>query len=482
MRKHVSLFMLIVLLLGTGSLLAISPDRGSATGAVAAFKDPATPTPIAATATPTPIIGDDIVCVDRSKVNEPPAPQGILDRLGYDEVPDPQEMEGFRREFLDLVDELDTLAANAPLPPEQLSHVKSSLEEARQGIRELTVEQLYMMQSSFEASGVDLQAAKAGVEYTKLRVLALGKESGEKDQPPTRTGPTSEGSGEKGTGAGPSLSSLSSFVRIPTPTPVSTPIAPAITHQNQEQTNDEVGDLFPPDWPTDIGCPEGGYPTEVMFGFMITLDALNVGSIILEAMCTEKTIVMGLDVQDPIQCLIKSILDYVILAVQEVNDGFDLCNGMVDSATIQALYGDTKITHADLAGHDANLHTRFNTTDKFLFNFRNLNLRLNIEANLASPDDEPHALLALPRDVCISTELETLQKTEPYAPEVIAGCGLLELVRDTVEKAIEMTLVAGESVHDAQAEFAMGVAHYNNREWKLAYTRFRNAYRDALRP
>lgn len=89
--------MVIVLLLGTGSFLAISPDRGSATGAMAAIKDPATPTPItAATATPTPIIGDDIVCVDKSKVNEPPVPQGILDRLGYDEVPDPQEMEGFR--------------------------------------------------------------------------------------------------------------------------------------------------------------------------------------------------------------------------------------------------------------------------------------------------------------------------------------------------------------------------------------------------
>jgi len=155
---------------------------------------------------------------------------------------------------------------------------------------------------------------------------------------------------------------------------------------------------------------------------------------------------------------------------------------MVDSATIQALYEDTKIVHADLAMHDGNLHTRFNWTDKFLFNFRNLNLRLNIEANLASPDDEPHALLALPRHVCISTELETLQATDPYAPEVIAGCGLLELVRDTVEKAIEMTLVAGESVHDAQAEFDAAVVHYNNGEWKLAYTRFRNAYRDALRP
>jgi hypothetical protein len=459
MRTRRFLFMLtvIALVLATVIPMSGSADRGL---------PKETPIPIMATQTPTPVVAT------------PTPVSGILERLGYNEVPDSQEMEGFRREFLDVVDELDTLAANVPLSPGQLSHVKSSLEEARKGIRELTAEQLYMMQSSFEASDVDIQAVKAGVEYTKLRVLALAKESGEKDQFPTTSSPTSEGSGEKGQGSGPSLSS---FTSIPTPTPVCTPTPPAIPHKNHEQTNAAAGDLFPPNWPTDIGCPKGGYPTEVMFGFMIALDALNVGSIILEAMCTEKTIVVGLNVQDPIQCVIKSVLDYVILAVQTVNDGFDLCNGMVDSATIQALYEDTKIVHADLAMHDGNLHTRFNWTDKFLFNFRNLNLRLNIEANLASPDDEPHALLALPRSVCISTELETLQATDPYAPEVIAGCGLLELVRDTVRAAIDMTITAGESVHDAEAEYAAAVVHYNNGEWKLAYTRFRNAYRDALR-
>ena len=471
MRDRHSLFTLIAIML----VLAMVIPRSTA-----AYPGPAkeTPIPIGATATPIPI-GATATPTPIWTVTPNPMPQGILDRLGYDDVPDPQEMKGFRREFLDLVDELDVLVANVPLSPGQLSQAQSSLEEARKGIRESTAEQLYMMQSSFEASDVDIQVVKAGVEYTKLRVLALAKESGEKDQSPATTSPTPEGTGERGQGPGPSLSS---FVSIPTPTPVCTPTPPAIPHQNHEQTNAAAGDLFPPNWPTDIGCPKGGYPTEVMFGFMIALDALNVGGLILEAMCTEKTIVVGLNVQDPIQCAIKSVLDFIILAAQEVHDGFVFCNGNVASARIQAIFEDTKIVHADLAEHDANLHTRFNTTDKFLFNFRNLNLRLNIEANLASPDDAPHALLALPRSVCVSTELETLQATDPFAPEVIAGCGLLELVRDTVEKAIEMTLAAGESVHNAEAEFATGVVHYNNEEWKLALTRFRNAYRDAVRP
>jgi len=120
--------------------------------------------------------------------------------------------------------------------------------------------------------------------------------------------------------------------------------------------------------------------------------------------------------------------------------------------------------------------------DKFLFNFRNLNLRQRIEDNIGSPEDSPIALFTLPRQVCMTTELETLQATDPYAPEVIAGCGLLELVMDIVRSAIDMNRIAGQNVHNAQQEYDTAVVHYNNGEWKLAFTRLRNAYRDAVRP
>jgi hypothetical protein len=45
-----------------------------------------------------------------------------------------------------------------------------------------------------------------------------------------------------------------------------------------------------------------------------------------------------------------------------------------------------------------------------------------------------------------------------------------------------MNAVAGQNTHNAEAEFDAAVEHYNNGEWKLAFTRFRNAYRDAVRP
>ena len=132
---------------------------------------------------------------------------------------------------------------------------------------------------------------------------------------------------------------------------------------------------------------------------------------------------------------------------------------------------------------DWNLTTRANWTDHFLFEFRNLNLRSRIEANLASPEDDPVVLFELPGDVCITTDLEVISADNPkFSSGRIAGCGLLEVVSDTVRSAIDMTIIAGGSVNNAEAEFDAAVQHYNNGEWKLAYARFRKAYREAVRP
>ncbi len=383
----------------------------------------------------------------------PPGPD-ILDRLGYEGAPDPQEMEQFRRQLLDFLDDLYVLVDQVPPGADYRSYARASLKKAKREIQELTHEQLHLIQVSFEVSGTDLQVVRANVQRAKSLVLTPGRK-------PER--------------------SPDSFSIIPTPTPVRTPAAPSVSHTNDEQTNSATGDLFPPGWPTDVGCPEQGYPAVAVFPLMITLDALEGVRIGLEAFCKEKT-VFGTNPQDPIQCTVQTVFEYVIFAVQQVHDGFVFCNGNVASARTQAIFEDTKIVHADLAAHDANLHTRFNATDRFLFDFRNLNLRLNIEANLASPDDNPRVLYALPRSVCISSDLETLQQSDPFAPEVIAGCGLLEVVSDTVRSAIDMTAAAGQGISNAEAEFQAAVAHYNNGEWKLAYARFRKAYREAVKP
>jgi hypothetical protein len=407
----------------------------------------------------------DILCVDMSKVCGGMGDSGgVFDRPV--DAPDLQALEGFRGELLDVVDSLEELSDELPSSYAQLRDVQSSLEVERRRIQELTDEQLYILQSSY----TDVEGLKADIQSITSRVQAWKKESIEKDK---ELGP-----------------SLDSFTIIPTPTPVTTP-TPGIVHDEDAHgdVNKETGDLYPPDmWPKlwdnmAVGCPEDQYPDELMLSLMVSIQASKLAEIITETICDSKTVTCpGSNVYDAVDCIPAAIAKGITVGLEMVNEGFEFCNDNVTSAKIQALYEDTKIIHADLYDHDQNLTTRFNWMDKFLFDFRNLNLRLEIEANLASPDDDPHALLALPRAVCISPELEALQLSDPFASEVIAGCGLLEVVSDTVRSAMDMTINAGESVNNAKAEFAAAVEHYNNGEWKLAYARFRKAYREAVRP
>ena len=135
--------------------------------------------------------------------------------------------------------------------------------------------------------------------------------------------------------------------------------------------------------------------------------------------------------------------------------------------------------------HDQNLTTRFNWTDNDLFHFRNLNLRSRIEDNLASPEDDPIALFTLPGEICITTDLEVFDRNDAgdkFSSKRIAGCGLLEVVSDTVTSAIDMNRDAGQDINNAWAEFDAALAHFDAGEWKLSYARFRKAYREAVRP
>ena len=454
MREHRSLFMLIVIVLVLAMVIPTSgsADRGPATAAS---------TPIIATVTPTPITGEDIVCFDLSTVDEAVAESlGTSDGLGAGNVLDHQAMQAFRAELLGLLDTLEEI--NAELPPQMRERNQDSLRLERQRIAESTDQEFDLLRTAF----TDSRIAGATLKLVRAEILAA------KETPPA-----------KGTEAG---QSLNSFPIIPTPTPV-TAAPPGIEHDETRHTqvNEEAGDLFTVRDIGDVGCPAAGYDYEVNFGMMVAIDALKVVSLVLDVMCKEKTVTCpGVNVQDPIVCWASAIATDITSITEDVNEGFNYCNNLVQQNLIQSTFENLQIIHADLYDHDQNLTTRFNWTDKFLFDFRNLNLRLNIEANLASPGDDPQALFALPRAVCISTALETLQEQEPFSPDVIAGCGLLEIVSDTVKSGIDMTVVASgpDSVHNAQAEFDAAVQHYNNQEWKLAYARFRKASREAVRP
>ena len=375
--------------------------------------------------------------------------------------PDPEAMEDIRRDLLDFRDILEELYPYAQHYAQVTGQEPPPL-PSRQLIQALAPEELKMVREAF---GDDYELFKQSVKTMKSLDLASGKGPGEMEGQPL----------------------LNSFTTIPTPTPVTTP-PPGITHQNHDQINDAAGDLAEPGYPTSVGCPKWRYPHGAMLGLFILKVAGDLAGTIADTIGCEGSLVTvpifpaGCVGTSAPGCLVWAIVKGIALATNAIFEGFSFCNGGVDGAELGAAFENIQIIHADLHDHDRGLTTRANTTDKFLFNFRNLNLRQRIEDNIGSPEDSPIALFTLPRQVCISTELETLQAKDPYAPEVIAGCGLLELVMDTVRSAIDMHFVAGQDVHNAEAEFAAATVHYNNGKWKLAFTRLRNAYRDAVRP
>ena len=398
--------------------------------------------------------------------------------------PDPEAAEDFRQALLDLRDTLQELYPYAQHYA-QLSGQEPPPLPSRQLIQSLTHEELDIAREAF---GDDYESFKQNVMVLKSLVLTPGKEPGEGQGQPSPDSftivPTPTPG--KGPGEGQGQPSLSSFTTIPTPTPVTTP-PPGITHKNHEQTNDVTGHLEEPGYPTSVGCPKERYSNPLMLGLhigkaVLDLVALGADNLLCEGTLVTVSWLFGCFGTTIPQCLIWAILQEIALVMNAVYDGFSFCNANIDTAELEQGRVNTRIIHADLAEHDRGLTTRFNTMDKFLFNFRNLNLRQRIEDNIGSPEDSPIALFTLPRKVCISTELETLQATDPYAPEVIAGCGLLELVMDIVDSAIKMHQTAGQDVHNAQVEYDAAKVHYNNGKWKLAFTRLRNAYRDAVRP
>ncbi|MFQ5804064.1 MAG: hypothetical protein ACE5JQ_14315 [Candidatus Methylomirabilales bacterium] len=446
MSKLAIIFLLMALVLTPVMPLAASPIRESATE---------TPTPIVPTATLTPIIVRP------------------LDSSGrYD----PEEMEEFRRALLDMTDVLDELYPFAETYV-QVSGVESPPRVDRQLIQGLTHEELYMAREAF---GEEFKLFKDDVKALRSLVLNPEKRLIEGEE---SLGPSPDSSTTLSSPA-----PLTSMGIIPAPIPVTTP-PPGIWHDADhiEQVNETLEDFAPPDYYS--LCPQTRFDPRIVLTEIILVDIERLAAFMADIISCNATLLVvcvpfggGTNVPG---CIAAAVIKGIGLVAEAVLEGINLCIWAVDRAELKTAHENTEYIHAELAMHDENLTTRFNWTDNDLFHFRNLNLRSRIEANLASPEDDPISLFTLPSAICVTTDLEVFNQNDPgeqFSSERIAGCGLLEVVSDTVRSAIDMNQNAGQDVNNAEAEFAAAVEHYNNSKWKLAYARFRKAYREAVRP
>jgi len=446
MKKLGVLLMVLVLVLGTITPTAASPNHDSAAEA---------PTSAAVTPQPTP------------PVVQP------LDASGKYE---PQEMEDVRQTLLDIVGVLDELYPYA----ETYARVSDAELPARVNpklIQGLTHQELYMVREAF---GSDFGRLKRDVKTLKSLVLApeVSEEEGEERIMPS----TDANSAALSASASP----LTSISIIPAPIPVTDP-PPGIQHDTDhvEQVNEELGDFTPPDYYW--GCPETRYDASLILTEMALVDVERLAAYIAGIITCQGTLLVialpfggGTNIPG---CVAAGVVKGIALVAESILEGLNWCIGVVDYAELSKALDNTERLHAELHMHDQNLTTRMNWTENDLFHFRNLNLRSRIEDNLASPEDDPIALFMLPGDVCVTTDLEVIDADNPrFSSGRIAGCGLLEVVSDTVRSTIDMTQISGKNVNNAEDEFAAAVSHYSAQEWKLAYARFRKAYRAAVQP
>ncbi len=394
---------------------------------------------------------------------------------------DPEALEDFRQDLLELVDSLEALYPYAEAYA-QISGEEPPPLVNRALIQTLTYDQLKIVRDTFgEAYGPfkhDVKALKSLVTAEKSQGEKKGK----------------SGTVHSDIAVNAASNPPSTSIRIiPAPTPVTTP-PPGIVHEEVEDadsTNDDLEDLPDPGYPTSVGCPETRFPNwSTLTTLIATFVAKEVDDFAEAAGCEGTFFVVAAPFGGGSNlpgCLGWAVLKGITLAAEAVNEGLNFCIGAIDAAELEASRQNVQILHAELAMHDRNLTKRFNRTDKFLFHMRNVNLRSRIEANLASDEDDPIALFQLPNSTCIKgvKQLSGDAAKDPstkFSSGRVASCGLLEVVSDTVKSAIDMTKNANVSANNADALFKAAVDHYDNQRWKVAYDRFRKAYREVIRP
>ncbi len=127
----------------------------------------------------------------------------------------------------------------------------------------------------------------------------------------------------------------------------------------------------------------------------------------------------------------------------------------VDSLAIQVSDVDAGVYDLDLELDSVRVELDEQRTDRE--EFQDLNMRISIEQQLGSSQNDRISLFQLPESVG----------------------GQLEEVREVVAGAILMNDDAGQDIGLALTYFAQGDAHFNNQQYSDAFASYRQAYREA---
>lgn len=237
--------------------------------------------------------------------------------------------------------------------------------------------------------------------------------------------------------------------------------------------------------------------------------------------CDETIVVLGEGGNGSLVCLIT---DAIYIVAKATNEALTFCDGDIDSAEIEGSYDRLGHIHdnieTSIANDNANTSTINGNVDskaaaivandnanRNLIN-ANTNTRAaeiiandnanraaiiaNANANRAAIIDNANANKNELRDLILRTQIEadlaTADNATPLALYLTPGtlcsggqCGRLDLLRDVVANTLANVQAAGGSLGGAQAFFDQGDAQRASGQFKAAYQSYRKAYKAAAK-
>lgn len=271
------------------------------------------------------------------------------------------------------------------------------------------------------------------------------------------------------------------FPSVPTPAPGSLPSAPLPPGYQPAQRDMFTG--YPPQYPV-VACPANSMDRlgDARYALSETLLALEAVSLPLQYLCKGDIEVLGFEATNVVTCPIGVIATSILVGFSTVLDTLDFCAGLINSAEIEAGFENSGRIMARLIEHDAYMQQSFENGQTFLQDLERSVASEAMGRNLASSDDAPVALFLLPESVC--RELPGPENDVRYTlPDgSVVGprrqCGLIEEIDRTVASLRNLVAESGLGTNNADAELAAARALKSQGEYKAAYARYRNAYRE----
>lgn len=193
----------------------------------------------------------------------------------------------------------------------------------------------------------------------------------------------------------------------------------------------------------------------VLENIFVVLEGLNG---IVGALTDETIVAVGGGNVSAFRAIPESVLGIVRIIHANVN----LCEGDINDAELAASYRRLEYIHyemdtvqTDLVG----LHAKMDSHILDFSEWKKFSVRLQIEINLAGHGSHPHPIAIF------------------QLPEQFGG--LLDEVRGIVRETIELMVVAGEDIKDAEKEYQRGDKEYYSENYKFAYEYYAQAYRAA---